>query len=172
MIKGFKINFDGAFHTGLTGGGVRVVIRDKDGRFLAALAKRVLFASSAEHVECLAAHEAVRFWWKMGGQTVRFEGDSLNTIQDVLSSEVNLSPLGQLIEDIQSSLRDHRRDCFSFVRREANGVAHCLAKFAVNCSHPCEWVEVPPDFIQDALDVDSCTRGQAFRPPRPSTLLL
>ncbi|XP_021815434.1 uncharacterized protein LOC110757975 [Prunus avium] len=89
-----KINFVGAFHTGSTGGGVGVVIRDENGQFLASLAKRVLYANSAEHVECLAAREAVGFWRKMGGQSVIFEGDSLNTIQDVLSSGVNLSPLG------------------------------------------------------------------------------
>lgn len=63
-----------------------------------------------------------------------FEGDSVITIAAMNGQGEDASPLGPVINDIRSFVKDfsHAKPCH--VKREANQVAHRLARAGMGCA--------------------------------------
>ncbi|RXI06009.1 hypothetical protein DVH24_018051 [Malus domestica] len=68
---------------------------------------------------------------------------------DIISQDhsTNLSNIGQIVEDIK------RQDIIlltypiTHTRRQANGIAHRLARFGLSLSQVCDWYDSPPSLI-------------------------
>ena len=87
-------------------------------------------------------------------QQIIIESDSLNIIQRLKSQDDDLSSVGLVINDCKSLAKGFNHCVFSFVRRSANGVAHCLARAASSVSGRACWMFHPLTFIYDVLDFD------------------
>ncbi|KAI5351664.1 hypothetical protein L3X38_004555 [Prunus dulcis] len=161
-----KFNFDGAFDPTSGRGAVGVVARDADGGFVAAVAKSVGEVLSAEHAEILAAREGVALALSLGTASPIFEGDSAVVVSAVKRAGQDYSNIGTIVEDVKHLQQQLPSSLFQFTHREANGVAHRLARFGLHNVDNFIWFEVPPDLIQDALLCDVLSRGQAHCPPR------
>jgi len=79
---------------------------------------------------------------------VLIEGDSLSVIQELQKQGRNGSGCGQLIMDTKSIMSSLDFVSFQHVKRDANKVAHCLAKFALSQMLDKVWVEDCPPIIQ------------------------
>ncbi|ONI01475.1 hypothetical protein PRUPE_6G141500 [Prunus persica] len=161
-----KFNFDGAFDPTSGRGAVGVVARDADGGFVAAVAKSVGEVLSAEHAEILAAREGVALALSLGTASPIFEGDSAVVVSAIKRAGQDYSNIGTIVEDVKHLQQQFPSSLFQFTPREANGVAHRLARFGLHNVDNFIWFEVPPDLIQDALLCDVLSRGQAHCPPR------
>ena len=71
-----KVNFDGAIFREEKKVGVRVIIRDQQGRVLASMANNFPLAFSVYAVEVFAAKEALKFAQELGLSAIVLEGDS------------------------------------------------------------------------------------------------
>ena len=82
------------------------------------------------------------------------EKDSLQVIQALQNTSLNLSPYGQIVEDGRSVLCTRRSWVASHVKREANSAAHLLAKDALQNSHNRVWMEEDPICIISVLSLE------------------
>ncbi|KAM1514962.1 hypothetical protein EV1_013999 [Malus domestica] len=69
------------------------------------------------------------------GSQVIFEGDSSPSLAKMKNMGDNTSNLGPLTNDIRSFLSDISQKSFSLIQREANSVAHRLARTGIGCHH-------------------------------------
>ncbi|TQE03356.1 hypothetical protein C1H46_011007 [Malus baccata] len=141
----FKCNFDGVWDEHVAGGGVGIVIRDAVGEFVAAAAVKMEGITSAMLVETLAAREAALLVQQWRAQKVILEGDALLVIAAVQNGEnVNHGPLGHLFNDIRTLLQPFPQWKAKSVNREANFVAHRLARRSLTLEQSVSWFEEPP----------------------------
>ncbi|XP_062155083.1 uncharacterized protein LOC133863104 [Alnus glutinosa] len=143
-----KINWDAALHKENKHMGVGVVICDDKGDVVVALSKIVPYIVDPLTAETVVVWHAARLVCEMGFQNVLMEGDSLSVIQELQKQGPNGSGCGQLIIDTKSILSSLDSVSFQHVKRDANKVAHCLAKFALSQMLDKVWVEDCPPIIQ------------------------
>lgn len=128
--------------------GVGIVVRVESGAFKTALISTEPYICDSEVVEAIAVWRAFLFGEELGGHRSIFEGDSLNVVKAINSSEVCCRPCGNMVEALKERLLQHPDWTVSFARREANQVAHCLAKYALEVHHEMVWKEGCPPFLQ------------------------
>ncbi|CAL8999738.1 unnamed protein product [Prunus brigantina] len=122
-----KINVDGSWTAGNTYGGVGIVVRDSNGRFV---------AGRALHVENVFS---------------ALQSDSLQIVSAIRSSSVDRSNVGPVVEDTKALLTQITGDGFTHIRWVANGAAHRLARYASHIGTMTTWFEEPPDLLVDVL---------------------
>ncbi|KAG8374239.1 hypothetical protein BUALT_Bualt11G0110600 [Buddleja alternifolia] len=126
-----KINFDGAIDKKRNKSGLGVVGRDATGNCLAWLCVRLDYASDPEHIEALAAIEALRLARHENCRVIIIEGDCLPLILKINAQNRDLSFIGHIVDDIISLSSFFISCSFSFTKRLGNAVAHHLARAAV-----------------------------------------
>ncbi|KAK9928384.1 hypothetical protein M0R45_025521 [Rubus argutus] len=149
-----KVNVDGPFHVATNTGGIGMVIRDFLGHFVAGHAAPLTHECSPEQVEVMAILSAVHFIHDLGFQPVIIQSDSLQVVQACNLGSPNLSIFRHLYEDIILSLEDLPCSTLHHVYREANAIAHFLARQALAPSLSDSWVAVSPDIIPNVLFSD------------------
>lgn len=129
------------------------MLRDCNGRFIAAIYGNFCHISSPLQAELCAARRAVQFLYELQrfDEPVALEGDSCVAIGAVNQQEEDYSTLGPIINDIRGLLQGLENITINFVHREANKVAHRLARVGLECLVETRWNVEPPDLICDAL---------------------
>ena len=82
-------------------------------------------------------------------------GDSAQVLNSLMSSDTNLSWLGHIIADIQCLVAGLHCAEVKLVKRDANCVAHSLARYAKTKVDEVFWLEDSPPPALEALYVDS-----------------
>lgn len=72
-----------------------------------------------------------------GLHNIILESDSLQTISGIRDASLNVSPLGPTIEDVKFLLTLAIEAIASYIRCQANSVAHRLARFALHSDGEC-----------------------------------
>lgn len=110
-----------------------MVVRDASGKFVAAMALAGI--SSPPLAEMMAARAAVLFARDLEAAYVEFAGDAqMVTAALQQNSEDDTSPLGHVINDARHFLYSIPHSRLSFTKREADRVAHRLARLCT-CMH-------------------------------------
>ncbi|XP_024172054.1 uncharacterized protein LOC112178075 [Rosa chinensis] len=130
-----KLNVDGAFIPQASQGAIGGVLRSSNGSFVAAFMQHVQHVNSAKQVELLAIREGLHFLKQLGVQQVVMESDCLLAVQDIASTEVDLSDMSNLVHDIQQEVNDMQGVQITFAPRVCNAVAHRLASLAFEDGH-------------------------------------
>ncbi|KAK4415798.1 hypothetical protein Salat_2687200 [Sesamum alatum] len=107
---------------------VVVLIRSPDELCIGWWKRHVPFGATPEHIELLAAVEAVKFGKEKGWDRIIVERDCLSVISKLKDSEVDLSALGNLVQDIRDATKHFLSCLFRYVPRDANFSAHNLAR--------------------------------------------
>ncbi|XP_024164491.1 uncharacterized protein LOC112171562 [Rosa chinensis] len=149
-----KLNVDGAFVTQAAYGETGGVLRSSTGSFIAAFMKPVQHVNSAQQVELLAIREGLNFLKTLRLQQAIIESDCLLAIQDLARTDVNLSELSNLVQDIQQTIQVMQGVQISFSPRSCNKVAHRLASLAFDDGHSEDWHARPPSCILDLITKD------------------
>ena len=121
----YKVNFDGSVFADLKKVGVGVVIRNERGEFFGAMCGLLEYGSDAAEAEAVAALKAIEFAADVCPFNMIFEGDCLQVIKALKSTDFDASRLG-----------------------------HCLAQFARNIIGNQVWLESVPPFLAKCLDSD------------------
>lgn len=146
-----KINMDGAFSASERAGGIGIIIRDDLGTCVGGRYERIGDVSSLEQVEAFAGRCAIRLAQVSGLSPVVFETDSMILTLAVRQQSHTLSDLGPIYADIVDGLSTLPGSLFHHVSRQANKVAHCLARYALLNNVCSSWGSSPPNFISDVL---------------------
>jgi ribonuclease HI len=150
-----KVNWDASLLVNECHIGVEIVARDEHGNFLGARAITKKIVTTRNVAEAMAALEAILFCKQTGFFNVLLEGDAKQVVNDVNHGSLNLLTTGHFIEGIISEMQGFRSATLVYVDREANNVAHCLAKEASNKVVDLVWFEDIPHCILHALLGDS-----------------
>ncbi len=128
-----------------------MVVRDDKGRVVAA--KAWFFPGIVNPIvaESMGAWQAVVMCCDMRFPQVIFEGDSLNVVSALNNKDPCWSSFGLIIEDIRAKLQDIPSVRVHHVPREANNVAHSLAKAVVSQMLDKSWIEECPSSIQNCV---------------------
>jgi ribonuclease HI len=146
-----KVNVDAAIDKGSGRMGIGIILRDHDGNFLAAKSAMRMGLWDSAAAEALAAYLGVLFAQERGVQQLILEGDAKQIIDAIRAKDGNDSMIGHLIDDVRQSLRGISRWQVNHVLREANRVAHELAKLALKKENDNVWVEECPSCIRGFL---------------------
>jgi ribonuclease HI len=125
-----KCNVDAGFHTQRNTTNRGWCIRDGNGRFICAGTAWDYGTYSTIEAEALALKEAVQAAIQMNMEKVIFESDSQLVVQAIHANYGGQSEFSLLISSIKSLLVPHYNFEVKFVKRQANSVAHLLAKAA------------------------------------------
>ena len=141
-----KINYDGAIFSEEGRADLGVVCRNSEGVVIASLAEQIPLPATITQVEALAARRAAFFAVDIGISTAVLEGDSAIVYRDLVNSVPSLAPHGHIIQDVKLLASS-----FSCIR-QGNGVAHALARWAINSPNQNVWMDnMPPDILNVAL---------------------
>ena len=140
----YKCNIDTAFSSHVNRIGIGICVRDAEGTFVLAKTMTYPCTVSVDVGEALGLHSAVQWLSDMQLNNVDFETDSKLTADAFLSTRNDLSEFGCII----SSRRSLFSTSFSnsrveFVRRQANVVAHALAREATSLASPAVYFDIP-----------------------------
>lgn len=151
-----KLNFDAAVFEGINASGFGAIVRNDKGEVMAAISARGPPVVDSEEAEVLACRRAVEFAMEAGFRELIIEGDNVNVMKTIMSSNVNYSRLGHIYEDIGCMSLNLHTVLFSCVKRSANSAAHALARYARQVDDEVVWLEESPPPIMEALYLDNC----------------
>lgn len=83
-----------------------------------------------KEAEVLACHRALEFAIDIGFFELVIEGDSAQVLNSIRPSDTNLSRLGHIIANLQCLVVGLHWAEVKMVKRDANCVAHSLARYA------------------------------------------
>ena len=150
----FKVNVDVIIFQNQCNIGMGCIIRDEQGRFVSAFAKRMTGLFSPKEAESLLFREALS-WLKhkrMDGLII--ETDAQSVIHSIVSSKEDRTQFGFVIDDCKSLVSQFAQVHCQFIRRTANHAAHVLARTAGSMTVAMEW-EIPPHFLLDVIYCNS-----------------
>ena len=148
----FKLNFDAAIFENRSG--VRAVIRNAAGKVMAALSARGEAVADSEEAEVRACRKALEFAIDAGFSKLMVEGDNSLVMSTISSNKPNWSHLGVIYDDIGFLAAGLSYVSFSCIQRNANSVAHLLARYANGLVEEVVWLEESPPPALDALYFD------------------
>ena len=152
----FKLNFDAAVFNDINASGVGAVIRNDMGEVMVSLSARGPQVVDSEEAEVLACRRALELAIDLRFPELVIEGDSASVMKNIAGSWPRLSHLGHLYADIHCLVSGLQSVRFTCVHRDANSVAHSLARYARNVDEDIAWVEDSPPPALEALYWDAC----------------
>ena len=151
----YKLNFDAAIFSNMNSMGFGVVIRNNMGEVMAALLAKGLAVIDSEKAEVLACRRALEFAIDVGFTELEVEGDNVTVMRNLASLRPINSRLGKVYGDVWVLASGCRSLSFSWVNRNANSVAHSLARHASLIAEDICWLEESPPPAVEALCMDS-----------------
>ena len=152
-----KFNVDGAIFVELHSMGVGVIERDWNGRFVVAMCKQIHAPLRPLEAESKAVEVGLQFAKQLGVFDFIIKGDSLIVSRALSQSSSVPASIDVVIMGITSAALEFHNVYFSHVKRNANTLAHLLAKYAKGIVHQYIWIENCPSFLELAIlhDVNS-----------------
>lgn len=146
-----KVNWDVAFKTEVQRVGVGILVRDHNGRVLAARSFTKRGVMEPTIGETIASYHAAQFCNQMGLQKVILEGDAKTVVEAINGKNRKWSNIEHLVDDTRVALQSFIQWKCVHVKLYANMVAHKLAKLATTDIIDRLWDSRIPDCISDVI---------------------
>lgn len=149
-----KVNVDASVFAGKESFSVGMVLRDHRGGFCRARNMCSNGAVSVFEAETRGVLAAVRWIMELGIVNVVVECDSMLTVQALQKESPNYLEVGNILQDCRILLKDRPDIRISFVKKQANKVAHLLAR--VPCEASCfnDFIS-PPCSVLESIVYDA-----------------
>lgn len=146
----FKVNVDASVVEGHNSFALGMVLRDDHGPFAAGKTMQVAGNVSVMEAELTGILEALIWAKEMTEGKVMIEGDSLLSVTAIKQGQCNLLEIGDLLQQCDDLLSGDGRFSINHVKKQANKVAHSLARY------PCElngfiFFSSPPSILLETL---------------------
>ena len=149
-----KCNVDAAFLSSYQRTGVGMILRDEAGQFVACATTVLHRLHEVREGEAIGLKEALSWVKGLGYQKVMFELDAKSVVDAVNFDlcRTDVSEFGSIIQQCIYMLDQAQNFHVCYVWRQANKIAHVLARASYSYASPTVWYE-PPDCI-GALLID------------------
>jgi ribonuclease HI len=140
----YKCNIDAAFSSRFNRTGIGICIRDSEGIFVLARTVSFPYLVTVDVGEAMGLYAALQWVADLQLDNVDFAMDSKLTIEAFLASRNDLSEFGNIISSCRSLFSSNFVNSrVEFTRRQANGVAHSLAREATLRASPVTYFVIP-----------------------------
>lgn len=147
----FKCNVDAAFFKESNRVGIGICIRDDNGRLVKARTSWSTPLLDVPEGEAIGLLYAIRWAKELNLNNITFELDSKRVVDSFHSTRNDVSDLGAIIRECRTTFSSFFTNSrVEFIRRQANEVAHRLARAATFYAS-IHYFTVLPDCIQDVL---------------------
>jgi ribonuclease HI len=143
MLGWYKCNVDAAFHQNLNKTSTGWCLRDHRGCFVMAETTWIDGSCSIVEGESIALLEALKVLSQRGYSHVIFETDSKSVVDAIHHIRGGVSEFSSLVSNINNFLSCNQNFMVKFVKRQANMVAHTLARAAISWSRRCTFKTLP-----------------------------
>jgi ribonuclease HI len=151
-----KINWDAALDRNRKKMGFGIVVRNFEGRVLAARCGSVANISDPLIAEAIGAWKSVELCQNLGLSKIFLEGDNLEVVSALQKEGPRWKNFGMAVNDSKALLLSFISWKVGHIKREGNVVAHKLAKMGLICNVVHLWREGFPSCIHDAVFADNC----------------
>ncbi|XP_074336989.1 uncharacterized protein LOC141674167 [Apium graveolens] len=149
----YKVNVDAAWSQGVDFCSTGMVLRDSSGHFIEGRTMHLPQAGDVLEAEALAIREALSWVKNMEVMKVMVESDSLVAVNAINGVNNYLLEVGHIIDHCRLLLQSMPSVRVKFVRKQANEVAHGLAKMP--CSSNCLVIFTsPPTHLVETCNFD------------------
>jgi ribonuclease HI len=132
-----------SIHTNLNKTSTGSCLRDHKGQFVMVETTWINGSSSIVEGESIALLEALKVIHERGYSHVIFETDSKSVVDAIHYSRGGCSEFNFLVSNIINILSCNQNFLVKFVKRQANMVAHYLARAAISWSRRCTFETLP-----------------------------
>jgi ribonuclease HI len=123
-----KVNVDGSFHPDSHAGWTGAIMRDFEGKFVAAASSYLTNIDSAAIAEAYAMREGLKLANLMGYNNIVMESDSLEIVEACTGETTWWTTSSAIYADCVDYAANIGNVHYRFCHREANEVAHELAR--------------------------------------------
>ncbi|KAM1739235.1 hypothetical protein ACFX11_014976 [Malus domestica] len=132
------MNIDGSWSDVKKKAGFGVVIRGDRGVFVAAKCGMLEDVFSPIQAKAMAIKDSMLWAMQMGIQKLVLKTDSLQIVEALRDSSLNMSAVGQIVEDIKVLLQSITEVAMNHTLHKANSIAHRLARIGITLTQSCE----------------------------------
>lgn len=144
----FKVNVDAAVKEYQNKEGLGVVIRNSEGKCMAAAMKPSTFRGSVAFAEAEASKLGIEIAENAGLLPLIIETDSQEVVDLVLSKKGTRTEIYWIVLEIQACLKRLQQSKIQYTSRNCNEMAHALAKTALDQANFVSWLEnIPENFM-------------------------
>ena len=131
-----------------------MVLRNHEGQYISGKTARFQGSSSVLEAEVVAIYESLKWVEDLCVTEVAIESDSLLGVTAVNKDFLNYMELGTLVQQCKDLLRNRGDISVKFIRKQANKVAHELAK--ISCvSNSYVVISSPPSYLLETILSDA-----------------
>lgn len=123
-----KLNVDASFFPGQASFSIGTVLRNQEGVFVAGKCMSMPRPATVLEVESIGVREALSWLMEVAYRSVTVETDSLLVVRALKSGSVNLLEVESVFKHCRLLLGDLPQVTLDHVRKQANKVAHILAR--------------------------------------------
>ncbi|XP_074359593.1 uncharacterized protein LOC141699337 [Apium graveolens] len=147
------MNVDASFFDNSEAFSIGMVVRNHQGTFIRGKMMRFAGRVQALEAELVGILEAIKWSAEFQGNTICIESDSLCSVQAIKGQDQNQLETGLLIDQCRELLKSRDWVLLSFIKKQANKVAHLLAKlpFTLNSFIV---LSSPPSYVLGTLMSD------------------
>jgi ribonuclease HI len=149
----YKINVDAAYFPNGSGA-IGVILRNHKGVALAGRSRLFSNVLNAATAEALALKDGLQLTEVLGCIPAVVESDCLEIVNAFNDNNELWSPYAAILADCLHQAQAITRVTVRHCSREANEVAHSLAKHCYSNNLCCNWDDDPPSFLLDRLSHD------------------
>jgi ribonuclease HI len=146
-----KVNVDASFYADDDAGSAGAVIRDFEGRLVAACCVMLPDVSSVAMAEAHAMKELLTLAERLGCNRIIAESDSSETIEAFTGEQRWWNESAAIYAECIDKITNIGEVSFKLCPREANQVAHELARYSYSNKISCNWDDDPPSCLLDRL---------------------
>ena len=103
----------------------------------------------------MAIRWAIRFVIEASFNCAIIESDSLSVVKAIQDTAEPTFHIGNIIEDAKLLSKTMKSCEFHHTKREANRVAHTLARNAIHIDTELAWIEEIPPCVSDVIRIDA-----------------
>lgn len=148
------INIDAAFDSDSGTGATGAVIRDHTGGFIAAAENFLEHVADAPMAEAYALKEGLMLAQQIGCNRVIFQSHCMQVVDTMKDGGFSATTAAAIYEECHDLWKNFANVDIQHCNREANQVAHQLAREAFSAKQSCIWVDEPPSSILGYLMQD------------------
>ena len=156
----YKLNFDAAVFADTSSSRFGAIIQNNIGEVMAAMSAKGLAIVDGEEAKVLTCQRALEFAVDAGFKELVIEGDNATDMKSITSLKALRSRMGNIYTDIRLLATGSRCQSFSCVKRNANIVAHSLARYARLIDEDIFLMEESPPLALEALYLDSISLNE------------
>ena len=150
----YKCNIDASTPEQGNNVGMGMILRDSSGQFLIAQKIHHEGSFSVKEAEGMALKEVLSRVLTLSLQNVQFETDSKSVVDSLQHDVEDRTEYGAIIKDCRALISLGVNFTVLFIKRQANGVAHQIARAHCNQGSFIVFTD-PPQFLEVPLSVDT-----------------